>query len=163
MTDYEYKFWDTAIKSAVFLVTIISINIGIEQFSESLEKEYKKPFWEEQLKLCQKAVKVTSLLARSERNGKVDQDKLDALFDIYYGEAPLLMNNETMKLLGEMGRRAYLCNNDVYKNKRTENECTGPIFNGHSLDFSESCRDMVIKSSNLPIDVLGSNLLRPEM
>ncbi|MEH6482395.1 MULTISPECIES: hypothetical protein [Pseudoalteromonas] len=102
-------------------------------------------------------------MARSESNGKVDQKQLDALFNIFYGEAPLLLNEKTMKYLGEMGRRAYQCNNDVHRVKDPKKECTGPIFNGNSLAFSKSCRDMVIESSNLPIGELDSKLLRPEL
>jgi hypothetical protein len=163
LTDPEHNFWDTVIKTGGFICVCASLLVAGCQFSQTLEKEYKKPFWEAQLKLCQTAVNVTSRLARSEKNGKVDQKQLDALFNVFYGEAPLLMNQDAMKSLGDMGRRAHRCNNDMNKNKASEKECIGPIFNGLALDFSEKCRDMIIKSSDLPFEELDSKLLRPEI
>ncbi|MDO6612278.1 hypothetical protein Q4601_06935 [Shewanella sp. 1_MG-2023] len=159
MDDKQYNLADTIIKSLGFGGVVVSLFIGGWQFNKNIEKEYKKPLWEAQLKLCSETVKITSLLARSEKDGKVDQKQVDALFKTFYGEAPLLLSQETMNSLGEMGRLAYQCNNPT--NKKTS-RCKGPIFNGLSLNFSRSCRDMIIKSSGLPIDKLNSDFKQLE-
>ena len=159
MNNNEYNLADTIIKFLGFLGVVISLFVGGCQFNKNIAKEYKKPLWEAQLKLCGETVKITSLLARSEKDGKVDQRQVDALFKTFYGEAPLLLSQETMNSLREMGRLAYQCNNP--ENKET-NMCKGPIFNGLSLDFARSCRDMIIKSSGLPIEKLNSDFKQLE-
>ena len=159
MKDCEHNYWDTVIKTCGFICVCISLIIGGCQFSKTLEKEYKKPFWEAQLKLCQTAVNATARLARSEEKGKVDKKELDTLFNIFYGEASFLMNEESMTLLGDIASFGHRCNEGTYKKE----QCKGFLFNAKSLDFSKSCRDMIIRSSDLPLEKLGSSLLRPEL
>ncbi|MFT6907697.1 MAG: hypothetical protein ACJAS1_004381 [Oleiphilaceae bacterium] len=160
MQEETYRLWDTIIKVVGFIGVIASFVIGWYQFNGNLEKEYKKPFWEAQLKVCQKAVVVTAKLARSENKGKVSQEYLDSLFNIYHGEAILLMNKKAFKSLQEMAHVAYQCNKATPQ--KPVKGCIGPNFNGLSQTFSAACRDMIVDSSGLDFEKMDSSSLRNE-
>ncbi len=157
MNEENYRFWDTVVKFIGFMGVALSFYFSAGQFSQSMEKEYKKPFWEEQLKMCVSAVKITSKLALSQKDGKLSETLINDLFSIFYGESSLLMNHDAMKSLREMGSNAVQCNNGRLEPK----ECTGPRFNGYALVFSEKCRDMLIKSSDIPLESLDTKALIP--
>jgi hypothetical protein len=158
MNQQPYRLWDTVIKALGFGGLVASLSFSACQYSGNIEKEYKKPFWEFQLKTCINASKAASSIAQFSGalpSGKIPEEYINELFKLYYGEAQLALDNKTFKALGEIGSLAIQCN----ANTQSKEICIRPVFNGKSLSVSKACRDMVTKAWNVPLEELDSSEL----
>ncbi|MDF1691420.1 MAG: hypothetical protein P1U47_03540 [Zhongshania sp.] len=159
MNEENHRYWDTIIKNFGLGLSVLALIFGVYQYKFSIEKDYKKPFWESQLKYCLKVSNAASNIANESSNKKISQESIDKLFVLYFGEAQLFLDNRTMQYLGEIGSHAVKCNAGA----ENKDICNRPVYNGKSMSVAISCRDMLTESWSISLEDLNSNVLNPEL
>ncbi|AXX59643.1 hypothetical protein FORC53_1304 [Vibrio vulnificus] len=154
MTEDRHKVIDSTIKVLGFLGVIATLAVGGCQYSSTMEKEFKKPFWEAQLKVCIEASDAASKLADASAD-KIGEEEIENLFTIYYGKAQLLLDSHVVKAIGDMGSRAVRCNSGTYD----KNDCIRPLFNSDAMKVSQHCRNMLTESWDESLKKLDSEKL----
>lgn len=152
----EYKF-NASMKIFGAVVAIITVTIGLFQFDESVDNDYKMSFVKEQVQLCKKAVSLTALIATTEDDGHFDKELVDDLDKLLFGEALLFLDEKSMLLLRENLIVASRCNLAV-KGKK-DSQCYVPYTKKRAYDFAVSCRDMFVNSTQVAYSELDSGAL----
>lgn len=140
---------------ASFGAIIVAV-FGFYQYKVNLEKEYKKPFWEAQFKVCNEASLISSKIAL-ESESEIRQETIDELFTMYYGQANFVLDAKAFDALGDIGSYAVRCKKGILK----LNECIRPIFNGKSFGVAQACRNLITVSWNMPLEQLSQNQIEP--
>ncbi|MNC16824.1 hypothetical protein D3C75_646880 [compost metagenome] len=158
MTDDRFRFWDTIIKALGFFGIILTLAFSAYQHLSNQEKDYKSPFWNEQLKTCIAAANISAKIAASSEEWIPSQD-IESLFNIYFGRGALTLDSSSLEKLRAIGNKAVRCN----AKKEQAKLCTRPIFNGLAFDVSETCRETLSTSWELPLQKLGKDSLDIEI
>lgn len=154
MIEGRFRLWDTIIKALGIVGIIPAIIIGVYQHLSNQEKEYKKPFWDEQLKTCVDAANISAKIAASS-DDEIPKEDIENLFNVYFGRGALTLDVASLEKLRIIGNRAVRCNN-----KSEEPDlCTRPNFNGLAFEVAEACRETLATSWELPLKNLGKNAL----
>jgi hypothetical protein len=158
MTEEKFRFWDTIIKAFGFLGLILTIAFGVYQHLSNQEKEYKNPFWNEQLKTCIDAANISAKIAASSETWVQNKD-IERLFNIYFGRGTLTLDSASLEKLRAIGNKAVRCN------AKTEepDSCARFVFNSLAYEVSETCRETLATSWELPLQKLGKNSLEIEI
>jgi hypothetical protein len=154
LNEDKYRSWDILCKIIGFLAVIVTIIIGSCQYSATQEKEYKKPFWSEQLKTCIDASKAASKIAVA-ADTKIPEKYINDLFEIYFSRGALTLDFKSLTTIRIIGNRAVRCNAGT----ESSDSCIRPVFNGLAFDVAETCRETITKSWDIPIEKLGKEAL----
>ncbi|WP_131107697.1 hypothetical protein [Pseudomonas sp. Sample_10] len=157
MTESKFRFWDTIIKALGFFGITLTIAFSAYQHLSNQEKEYKNPFWSEQLKTCIAAANISAKIAASSETWIPSKD-IDKLFNIYFGRGALTLNSSSLEKLRVIGNRAVRCNAKT----ETPESCTRFTFNSLAFEVSETCRETLATSWELPLQKLGKKSLEIE-
>lgn len=158
MTEASFRLWDTIIKALGFLGITLTLAFGAYQHLSNQEKEYKNPFWKEQLKTCITAVDISAKIAASSETWIPSKD-IEDLFGLYFSRGALTLNSSSLEKLREIGNRAVRCN----AKKEEPDSCARHVFNGLAFDVAETCRETLATSWELSLQNLGKNSLEIEI
>lgn len=156
MTEEYHRFWSLVITGVTAFAAIITVIVGINKYLGDLEKSYKSTFWENQMETCASAIAVASEISRLPEEKEIPKEKIDQLFQIYFGLGQLYLNQESMETIGDIGSQAVQCNAGNLKGS----QCIQPMFNVLSMNVGVACRDMLTESWDLPLKSLNSEKLK---
>jgi hypothetical protein len=139
------------------LLAVIGLPIGVWQYFEKAENDYKKPLWEKQLNYYLEATRATATLAalpnRPDDASQQEWQKARIRFwELYYGELVVLEAPEVSTAMVAFGK----CLRD-YEDE--DNKCDSKTLRSLSLDLAHACRTSVANSWQQP---LGKFAERPE-
>ncbi|MNY42139.1 hypothetical protein D3C86_1770030 [compost metagenome] len=129
--------------------------MGSYQYFNSLDKDYKQPFLNQQLQTCVNATKAAASISL-DGDDWIPTKKIDHLFEIYFGEAALTQTLDTLEKMRAIGNTAVRCNASKVRKKE---ECSRPIFNGLAFEVAESCRATLGRSWSYKLQDLGKSPL----
>ena len=138
-----------------FLLALIGLPLGLWQYFEKAENDYKKPLWEKQLNYYLEATRATATLAalRNDTNDAAQQEWQKArmrFWELYYGELVVLEAPEVSTAMVAFGK----CLRDYEDDK-----CDLKTLRSLSLNLAHACRTSVANSWKQP---LGKFAERPE-
>ena len=133
-----------------FALALIGLPIGLWQYFEKAENEYKKPLWEKQLnyylEATRAAASIAVLLNEETDTSKVEWQKERVRFwQLYYGELVVVEDPEVSKAMVAFGKclRQYELS-----------QCDQKTLKQLSLDLAQACRTSVGKSWKEPLGKL---------
>lgn len=134
-----------------FLLAFIGLSIGLWQYFEKAENEYKRPLWEKQLNYYFEATHSAAIIAvlRNEEteSSQAEWQKARVRFwELYYGESVIVEDlavSQAMVAFGKCLREYELKQCDQKRLKQL------------SLELALACRYSVSKSWKQPVEVLS--------
>jgi hypothetical protein len=154
MQEHTYRRWDTVIKVVGIFGGLLAVIVGWYQYLNSLDKDYKQPFLNQQLSSCVSATKAAASISL-DGDGWIPTQKIDHLFEIYFGEAVMTQTRDTLDKMRAIGNTAMRCN----ASKERTGECSRAVFNGLAFDVAESCRATLGRSWRYKLEDLGQSPL----
>src|ERR1041385_7212064 len=134
-----------------FLLASIGVPIGLWQYFEKAESEYKRPLWEKQLNYYFEATHAAATLAvlRNEEaeTSQVEWQKARIRFwELYYGESLVVEDPAVSQAMVDFGKclREY----DL-------NRCDQKQLKQLSINLALVCRDSIGKSWKQPMEVIS--------
>jgi hypothetical protein len=152
----EYKI-NILMRISGGVLALFTILIGLIQFSESVDNDYKMSFVKEQVQFCKKAVSLTALIATAEDGGSFPGELVDRLAELHFGEALLFLDEKSMWVFRENFIAASRCNRAV--NGEKDKQCYAPYTSKRAYDFAVSCRDMFVNNAQVAYAELDSDAL----
>jgi len=98
MQEDKHRTYDLILKLTSSVVVVITILIGIWQYREAAEREFKRRYWEKQLELYFEASGAASRLATSLDKNERDKERLH-LYTLYHGPLIMVIDDEGSKAL----------------------------------------------------------------
>ncbi len=95
MDDAEYKKADIRIKWLVLLGSAAAFIWGVYEYRENAEREFKKPFLEKQIQVCQDVTTLVAQVARIKSNSK-RAEQIDKLSILYFSRSALFLTDEAL-------------------------------------------------------------------
>ncbi len=155
MDENIYRKWDIHIKALALSGAVLSMLWGIYEYRESAQREFKKPFLEEQLKTCKE---VTFLVAETVRikNNKDRFLQLDELSVVYFSTSALFLSHGVLREF-----RVFIDLVDHCKDKKEINECHHQNMGRYQFNVAKACRNQLVKSWGQDIEHLKENIEKP--
>ena len=134
-----------------FLVALIGVPIGLWQYFEKAENEYRRPLWEKQLNYYLEATRAAATIAhlRSDGSdlGKTEFFKAEIRFwELYYGELVVVEDPSVSQAMVNFGK----CLRDYELDR-----CDEKQLQRLSLDLAKVCRNSVSASWKQPLGDVG--------
>lgn len=134
-----------------FLLASIGLPIGLWQYFEKAENEYKRPLWEKQLDYYFEATRAAATLAvlRNEEaeSSQAEWQKARTRFwELYYGELAIVEDQAVSQAMVVFGK----CLRDY-----EFDQCDQKQLKHLSLELASACRNSVGKSWKQPLEVLN--------
>lgn len=134
-----------------FLVALIGVPIGLWQYFEKAENEYRRPLWEKQLNYYLEATRAAATIATlrtdSSELGKTEFFKAKIRFwELYYGELVVVEDPSVSQAMVNFGK----CLRDY-----EVEGCDQRQLQKLSLDLAKVCRNSVSASWKQPLGDVG--------
>jgi hypothetical protein len=97
---------ESILKIITSIIALITIIVGIIQYTSSRANEFKKAFWTEQLTLYKKATSLAATLAVSKNLNDVEEDRED-FWKLYWGQLSIIEHPEVKDAMVEYGNQLY--------------------------------------------------------
>jgi len=155
MEEDKYRKWDLGLKCFAMLGATFAFLWGVIEYRQSDEREYKKEYWLKQLEVCEKVSETVARVSRIKKS--VDRAKhIDELSELYFGQAALVLENESLRQFREFIDLVSTCSN-----KEDINECHYMNMRGYQLNVAKSCRNQLAKSWKVELESLNSEITKP--
>lgn len=134
-----------------FLVALIGVPVGLWQYFEKAENEYRRPLWEKQLNYYLDATQAASTIATL-RNDQTELGKMEWLkarmrfWQLYYGELVVVEDPSVSQAMVNFGK----CLRD-YEDERCDQRQLQKL----SLELAKVCRNSVSASWKQPLGDVG--------
>ena len=141
MDENRHRRIDIAIKTTTALVAIFGAAIGLWKYFDSVEKEFRKPYWEKQVALYFQATSSAATLATID-NPEERQEAEAKFWELYWGPLALV---EDRKVEGAMVR---------FGNCLKGGNCEGSNLRQLSLELAHTCRESLGTTWDLKLEEL---------
>ena len=144
MTESRIKTWDVSIKATATIIALLGAIIGIWKYSDTVEKEFRKPFWEQQVALYFDATSAASTLASSLDSTALFKAK-EKFYELYYGPLAVVEDTEV---------EAAMVRFDRCLQALETGSCTRTELKNLSLALAHSCRESIGRAWELDLSKL---------
>ena len=131
----------------MFLIALVGVPIGLWQYVEKAENEYRKPLWEKQLnyylEATEAAAKIATLQNEQSDAGRTELGRAKMKFwELYYGELVVVEDGDVSQAMVNFGKclREY-----------EDMGCDQKRLQELSLVLAKACRGSVSKSWKQPL------------
>ena len=128
------EFWAAIVTASAAVTGII---VTGWQFNTAYALDSKKPFLEEQMKLCQEISTLTATIATVDKNNAEYSNSLKRFWILYYGPMNMVEDNTVEHHLVCFGRNL---------NLEPRNGCNDASLKMRSISIAKSCRDRLASS-----------------
>lgn len=131
----------------MFLIALIGVPIGLWEYFEKAENDYRKPLWEKQLNYYLEATEATAKIATLQNDpsdtGKIELARARMKFwELYYGELVVVEDGDVSQAMVNFGK----CLRDYQDMK-----CDQKHLQELSLALAKACRSSVSTSWKQPL------------
>lgn len=125
MTDSTYRRWDILIK----IVALLGSAAAIYAYFDKKETEFRRPFWDEQVKLYFRATETVANIANLPE-GRVRDAAVQEFWQLYYGPMRVVEDSTTSRAMEAFGA----CLRD---------NCNQTTLKNLSLDLADACKESI--------------------
>lgn len=146
MEESKYREWDINVKLAGVIGACIAALIGLVQFNDAREKEFRKPLYEERLATFKSVCKCTGILATQEKGDPEWAEARREFWYLYYGPLCLVEDQGVERATALFGE-------EFLSSLRTD-ELNAPKLQKLALNLAGECKRSLGSTWSTPLATL---------
>jgi hypothetical protein len=150
---------DKKLQVGVFLMSLVVAAIGIYQYTDSKEKEFKKLFYEERFRTYSELSETVAKLATLPLQSKERSEAVQRYWQLVFGKAHLVGDGEVQRALLKTSKWVVFC---IEKKGLPPDKylCSDVAGNGYAMLVSEAARNSIVRTWSVPLENLDKSDLR---
>lgn len=144
-----------------FLVSLVIVAIGVYQYSDTKEKEFKKGFYEERFRTYTELSETIAKIATLQPNSNERAAAVERYWQLVFGKVHLVGDAEVQNAVRNASKWVVFCveKKAVPPDKELCNVVAG---NANAINISEAARNSLVRTWNVPLEKLNESDLYPK-